>query len=270
LPFHEVKNILCYSDTGLIPQRIPRDQRKELSKTFRNKDGVNAYNQEAVAVSKGFSFKASDRTDDCGVVASSDISFGGILQKFVSCSLVDDFQNSLQDSKYNNYAGMSAIANKLGVISTHRNIRSSSSQVPLDWYSLRNSHGFASYLDPSEYGFLRNLKHAFQNIVRRCTTMNGLMQQLENLGHTPANHVDGLNVELFDFQREAVGWALEREQEGGVEKFLWTKLPEQSLEVTKGRPKSVQLYYSPVLDLFRVDEPPDVRGGLIAAQMGLG
>jgi hypothetical protein len=100
--------------------------------------------------------------------------------------------------------------------------------------------------------------------------MNGLMQQLENLGHTPANHVDGLNVELFDFQREAVGWALEREQEGGVEKFLWTKLPEQSLEVTKGRPKSVQLYYSPVLDLFRVDEPPDVRGGLIAAQMGLG
>ena len=102
--------------------------------------------------------------------------------------------------------------------------------------------------------------------------MNGVMQQLENLGHAPAAHVEGLNVELFDYQRQAVGWALDREREGGLERFLWTKLPVECTEVIAGRGKTkpMQLYYSPVLDLFKKEAPDDVRGGLIAAQMGLG
>lgn len=101
--------------------------------------------------------------------------------------------------------------------------------------------------------------------------MNGLLQQCENLGHSSLEHVDGLNVELFDFQKEAVRWALDREERGGVEKFLWTELPlENQLYITATQSESHKLYYSPVLDAFRKDKPADIRGGLIATQMGLG
>jgi len=271
IPIHEQRRTISFSRTGLIPDKLSLQQRKEFFKQYRNKDGINSYNEEVEKVSKHFSFNASDCSDDCGVVANSDVSFAGTLKRVVSCCLVDDFHQKLSNYQYHNYLGMSSIIDLFGLASNHRNVRCSNS-VAFDHYGLRPSHGLTSYLDPSEIGIVDNLRDGLRNIRRRCTTMAGLLQQLENVGHKPAEHVDGLNVELFDFQREAVGWALEREQEGGVETFLWTKLPEKCLQITADTkcPVPVQMYYSPVLDLFRLDAPPDVRGGLIAAQMGLG
>jgi SNF2-related domain len=90
-----------------------------------------------------------------------------------------------------------------------------------------------------------------------------VLVRLENLGHASAEYVEGLNIELLDFQKETLQWALEREQvPGGIQSFLWPKLPS-----CVGKE---ELYYNPLLRKFRKDKPRLVRGGFIASQMGLG
>jgi len=179
----------------------------------------------------GLSFKASTESVSCGVVASNDISFEGTLRRITSASFVDDAPR------------------------------------PTSTYS---------YLDPGEWALIKNLKPHLQAVKSKCTTMNGILQQLENLGHAPAGNVNGLTVELFDFQRQAIGWALERERQGGFERFLWTKLLFKSsvtvLDTVSDtlKQKPLQLYYSPILDIFIKEAPADSRGDLIAAQMGMG
>jgi hypothetical protein len=87
---------------------------------------------------------------------------------------------------------------------------------------------------------------------------------LENLGHESEDCVEGLKIELLDFQRQSLKWALEREKQiGGVQSFIWPKLP------SRGEGQE-DLYYNPILKQFRKDKPALVRGGFIAEQMGLG
>jgi SNF2 family DNA or RNA helicase len=90
------------------------------------------------------------------------------------------------------------------------------------------------------------------------------LDHLENLGHAAAPFVEGLAVELLPFQSQTVQWATEREQTpGGVNAFLWTKLPSVSQPNT-------DLYFSPILEELTVTKPMLARGGIIAEQMGLG
>lgn len=266
------ESILRSGRTGLRPNILTEDERMNLLDDIGNDAGVKAYNKEVDDVSKRLSFKASTRTEDCGVVADRDATFVGTLKCITSASLVDDV--SAKDQYYGTLLGhQSGISSKLGVASTHRNMRNKDSR---SFHStdahINPSFGFTSYLDPKEYGLMDNLLPSFTRVNKRCNTMNGLLQQCENLGHAPAGQAEGLNVKLFDFQSQAVGWALDREREGGVERFLWTKLPDKSRLVllNKKATEPCQLYYSPVLDMFRTSEPPDIRGGLIASQMGLG
>ena len=264
----EKKNILRIGNTGLPASTLTNDEQNNLLDDFSD-DIVKAYNEEVDEFSKKLSFKASTRTEDCGVVADNDVTFAGTIKRITSAALVDDV--SQKDRHRKQILGHhSGISSKLGVASTHRNMRCANSTKLHD--NLNPTFGFTSYLDPKEYGLTENLLGSLKRVNRRCRTMNGLLQQLENLGHAPASQAEGLNVKLFDFQRQAVGWALDREREGGVERFLWTKLPDQSRRVMLNRKKTepCQLYYSPVLDMFRTSKPSDVRGGLIAAQLGLG
>lgn len=95
-------------------------------------------------------------------------------------------------------------------------------------------------------------------------SIDEIMISLENLGHASEEFVEGLNVELLPFQKQALKWALEREQTpGGIQSFYWSKLPDE-----EGRP--TDLYYNPILSHFRKDKPDVVRGGILAAAMGLG
>jgi len=95
-------------------------------------------------------------------------------------------------------------------------------------------------------------------------SLKGVMEHLENLHHAPIPFVEGLNIELLEFQRQSVQWALERETTpGGVQSFLWAKLPSVA-------EAGQDLYYSPILERFRRDKPQLVRGGIIAEEMGLG
>ena len=84
---------------------------------------------------------------------------------------------------------------------------------------------------------------------------------VNQLGHTEVAPFEGLNVDLLQFQRQSVQWALERETvQGGIESLLWPKLP----AVADGK----DIYYNPILDEVRYDKPRLVRGGMIASEMG--
>jgi hypothetical protein len=90
------------------------------------------------------------------------------------------------------------------------------------------------------------------------------MIALENLGHESEDCVEGLKIDLLDFQRQSLKWALEREQTpGGVQSYFWPKLPQAG----EGQE---DIFFNPILKCFRKDKPAVVRGGFIAEQMGLG
>ena len=95
-------------------------------------------------------------------------------------------------------------------------------------------------------------------------TIEKLMFDLENIGHAKVDFVEGLTVELLDFQRQTVQFALEREWiPGGIQRLFWMKLPCDD-------PAIREIYYNPILQRFREDKPRLVRGGFIAEEMGLG
>ncbi len=94
-------------------------------------------------------------------------------------------------------------------------------------------------------------------------SIKDIMVRVENLGHGSEDCVEGLKIELLEFQRQSLKWALECERTpGGVQSFFWSKVPNSG---EKG-----DLYYHPILKSFRKDKPALVRGGFIAEQMGLG
>jgi hypothetical protein len=95
-------------------------------------------------------------------------------------------------------------------------------------------------------------------------SIHDAMVRVENIGHEGVDCVEGLNVELLEFQRQTLKWALERETTaGGIQSFWWAKVPTDST-------RKKDLYYSPILQRFRTDPPRIVRGGFIAEEMGLG
>ena len=91
-------------------------------------------------------------------------------------------------------------------------------------------------------------------------SIKNTMISLENLGHPAEELVEGLNVELLDFQRQSLRWALDRERNGS-QSFHWLKVPRDQGEE--------DLYFNPVLKQFRTDKPALVRGGFICEEMGL-
>ena len=94
-------------------------------------------------------------------------------------------------------------------------------------------------------------------------SIKDLMVRVENLGHGSEDCVEGLKIELLEFQRQSLKWALECERTpNGVQSFFWSKIP-----TSDGQG---DLYYHPILKSFRKDKPALVRGGFIAEQMGLG
>jgi len=90
---------------------------------------------------------------------------------------------------------------------------------------------------------------------------NGLLSHLENIGHDPVSEIEELNVHLLDYQKQTVGWAIERENlDGGLDTMLWARVP-----TNQGF-----IYYSPILNTFMKEKPIQVRGGMICSEMGLG
>jgi hypothetical protein len=161
---------------------------------------------------------------------------------------------------------------ELGVVSRHRSMRKSETWIIAAGcgnYSTttreESAHKYDSFLSSNEYAFaITSMRDDAILIHDKTKTLNGLMDHLENLGHTAAPFVEGLAVELLPFQSQTVQWATEREQTpGGINAFLWTKLPSVAQPNT-------DLYFSPILEELTATKPKLARGGIIAEQMGLG
>ena len=124
---------------------------------------------------------------------------------------------------------------------------------------LNTLNSFRPYLDERDHDLLTtNLRYIVEETYDRYSSLNGLLQELESLGHSQVDTaVEGLNVALFDFQKETLAWMMENEV-NGIESYLWSKVPSSSL------------YFSPVLNQFSKNPPKVVRGGLLSDEMGLG
>ena len=94
--------------------------------------------------------------------------------------------------------------------------------------------------DPSILGDAPELEEDEKAVEDGGPRTVSFMEHIENLGHESFPFVDGLNIELLDFQKQALQWCLERERvKGGIQSFFWSKLPQQD-----GVP---ELYYNPIL-----------------------
>jgi hypothetical protein len=199
-----------------------------------------------------------------GGLCTNETDFAGMLKRYFR----EIFPDIVMKARSSDRA---MVTNELGIVSHHRAMRRIEKWIvpagcgntlppPSD-----PSHMHASFLSGEEYAFaMTSIQKDANRIHDKTKTLNGIMDHLEDLGHAVAPFVDGLTVELLPFQSQTVQWATEREQTpGGVNAFLWTKLPSVAQPNT-------DLYFSPILEELTVTKPMLARGGIIAEQMGLG
>jgi len=146
------------------------------------------------------------------------------------------------------------------------------SQQSLFWRRQRQlSHGRIKYTPSNACAMVCGHKDAFffthfleHGWPKYDTSINSALQQIENIGHDSVDQVEGLNCELLDFQRQSLKWALEREaMPGGIQRLYWGKVPTDETDIAK------ELWFNPLLGLFRRGPPKVIRGGFIAEEMGL-
>lgn len=94
------------------------------------------------------------------------------------------------------------------------------------------------------------------DVIDRTSTLEGVLDHLENLGHTAVPSVAGLNVDVPGFQRETLDWVLERESmPGGIQSLFWFNLSQGE--------STQKAFFNPILNRFRRDAPKVVHGGII-------
>ena len=109
-----------------------------------------------------------------------------------------------------------------------------------------------------------------QRYLPTCSNLAELLVSMESLGHTAVTAASDLalrtelNVELRPYQKQSLRWALDQEnREGGISAHL-------NGEIIGSQGQKTGVYYSPFTDIFSTDRGPDVRGGFICEEMGMG
>jgi hypothetical protein len=72
-------------------------------------------------------------------------------------------------------------------------------------------HDLTLLLGSKRSAFASCLQEARKLHYQNCS-IREVMMRLENIGHAKVNFLEALNVELLDFQRQSLQWALEREK----------------------------------------------------------
>jgi hypothetical protein len=143
-------------------------------------------------------------------------------------------------------------------ISNHRNGHYCDS----DYFILDALIGVKDAVD-ARTGFSKDTRDALNYKQSKLAYQDRVAQTVvcfESLGYAAEDHIDGLKIELLEFQKQALKWAIDREQmPGGIQSFFWPKVSDD-----------LPLYYNPILHQFREDPPAVVRGGFLAQEMGLG
>jgi hypothetical protein len=206
-----------------------------------------------------------------GGTCSTETGLTGILKRYYRETFAEDVYRS---SSLNNAVSSDDkpwLQWAFGAISRHRKMLKAKESL-IDRHSSpgyqarhRKLTNLESYLTEKDQIFaISNLPADCEVILMNTKSMKGMLNHLENLHHPSVPFVEGLTVELLEFQRQSVQWALERETSpGGVQSFLWAKLPSVA-------EPGQDIYFSPILERFRRDKPQLVRGGFISEEMGLG
>lgn len=224
---------------------------------------VQRYNNNGKAKLAQLSLDSGTDSDLLGGICSTDTGLAGILKRYYRETFAEDvWRSSNRVSAQDVWLGCA-----FGAVSRHRRmLRAGESMV--EKYGTRVARkltNLESYLTEKDHNFaISHLPVDCTAIVNQTRSMKGIMDHLESLHHSSVPFIEGLTVELLEFQRQSVQWALERETTpGGVQSFLWAKLP------SVAEPGN-DLYFSPILERFRHDKPQLVRGGFISEEMGLG
>jgi hypothetical protein len=241
---------------------------KESSQVFvdaafeKTKEMETSQNESVDQRASTYALESGTGCSVLGGLCTNETDFAGTLKRYFR----EIFPDIVLDASTSDI-GM--VNDELGVVSRHRPIRKGEKYVVMagcvNGHREAPRHKYTSFLNPREYSFaITSMREDAQRVHNRTRHLNGLMDHLENLGHAAAPFVEGLSVELLPFQSQTVQWATEREQTpGGVNAFLWTKLPAVAQANT-------DLYFSPILEELTATKPKPARGGIIAEQMGLG
>ena len=228
------------------------------------KNAVVEHNENMKTNMAKLSLNSSSGSDLVGGVCFSELGLDGILKRYCREMFPED-AHSASSCLSCDSANRPWIERDAGRCSAHRQMRQSGTPLISSWGEATKNTYFHSYLGEED----RVLAHS--NLRADCTfihdstrSLKGVLDHLENLHHPSVPFVDGLTVELLEFQRQSVQWALERETTpGGVQSFLWAKLPSVA-------EPGHDLYFNPILERFSKDKPRLARGGIIAEEMGLG
>jgi len=238
-----------------------KDKKKDSSIFNEEKERIIEFNKRVDQTSASYSFVSSTGTSCGGGICNDDVSFRGTLRRYFSGTVIEDVQSTNYcDTKKFRYCWL---AKNFGLVAHHRLLCYGDQHGSVTGDTFERTD-FRTYLHDEDYPLLmENASAVTSAIWNRTKTFAGLFQQLENLGYAAAPHIDGLSVELLNYQKEAVWWAVERENMvGGIQRLYWTKLPVEHGGTTE------DLWYNPVLDCVSTTPPKRVRGGFICHEMG--
>jgi hypothetical protein len=245
----------------LPPFYLSSDRQKTIIKEAQvdMQHAAEEYNKTVEAIPQ-LSLTASNGSPEDGGMSLADVSLAGALKRFfreprnrriegrtVALTYRDNgYHHGYQEGQISRWA-----QNRLGVVSRHR--------------TMRRPNGVGSNVPRSPLDFVLTSEEAALAVSclpsTGVDTMNSLLKDLENIGHDRAEFVDGLNVQLLDFQLQSLKWALERETvPGGIQAFFWPRLPSVAEPNT-------EIYYNPILGRFRKDRPKLIRGGFICEEV---
>jgi SNF2-related domain len=226
-------------------------------------DFVAAQTLRVNAVQDSLSLVSGGKNDVTGGTSLNAIDFESVMTKYHSEILPD----IVVYKGRRHPPGLNCSINAaFGAVSHHRRMRRGGADLLASYYpSQDTSYDTPGILSAHEYGLAKGcLEDASTALMNEAKSLQGIMDHLENLGHASAPFVDGLTVDLLPFQSQALQWATERETTpGGLQSFWCTKLPSVA---EPGK----ELYFNPTIGKLSVEKPALVRGGIIAAQMGLG
>jgi SNF2 family DNA or RNA helicase len=232
------------------PFKVSRKKNQELfdAAEKRMENAIERHNVSAEQSSSQLSLTSSMGDKTRGGVATSDTTMQSVFQNYYREKITEHLCLNKKDLR-------GWLELEKGVLSNHRTARAGRFTT-------------AATLDSILHFEDRILTCNFEEARALNASLNhssNLMENLENLGHAMEAVCEGLTCELLPFQKQSLKWALERERvAAGIQSYFWVKVPVQ-IEAS-----TTDIYYSPILGLFRKDKPQVVRGGIIAEEMGLG
>jgi hypothetical protein len=221
---------------------------------------VTSFNEAVTEREQSLALESSQPSSNLGGICTNEVDFEGSMKRFFREILPDVATDYFQGEGCRRF-----VEQHLGAASKHRSIREkrpyivddNSEDVGLNYRETRG--GLSSFLSEVDLASaIADHSLSYKRVqMGQTNSFDGLMNHLENLGHAPAPHVDGLTVELLPFQQQTLQWATERElTPGGLQAFISPKLP--SVEEP-----NAEIYYNPIIGKCMTTKPNLVRGGII-------